>query len=178
MPGSGKTTLANDLAKRYGLEIFTGSDVFKGMAREQGYDPDKIGWWESEEGFEFLAKRHENPKFDKEVDRVVMDVAKKGGVVITSWTMPYLGAPGIKIFLNASQEERAKRVVGRDGIDYEDALQHIKKRDEGNRRLYKNLYGFTLGQDLDIFDIIVDTDGMTPEQVDDIVAKQIDKMVK
>lgn len=176
-PGSGKTTLANDLAKRYGLKTFTGSDVFKDMAREQGYDPDKVGWWESKEGFEFLAKRHENPEFDKQVDKVVMEVAKKGGVVITSWTLPYLGAPGIKIFLNASQEERAHRIAGRDGIGYDDALGHVKRRDRENARLYKKMYGFTLGKDLDVFDIIVDTNGMSPEQVEKRVVEEIEKMV-
>jgi cytidylate kinase len=177
MPGTGKTTLEHNLAKRFGLKIFTGSDVFKDTARKEGYNPDKVGWWESKEGFEFLKKRNENPEFDKEVDEVAMDVAREGNVVITSWTLPYLKVQGIKIFIIASQEERARRIAQRDGINFDEALQHIKKRDEENRKLYKKIYGFTLGKDLDVFDIVIDTDGMQAEEVERQVVEKI-KMMK
>src|SRR3972149_7580478 len=155
MPGTGKTTLANGLAKKFGLKTFTGSDVFKDIARKQGYNPDMVGWWETKEGMEFLAKRNTNPEFDKKVDKETMKIAKEGGVVITSWTLPYLNAPGIKIFITASQEERAKRLVKRDRISYDEALEMIKQRDDGNRKLYKELYGFELGKDLQVFDIVI-----------------------
>ncbi len=164
LAGSGKSTLARKLAKYFGLKAISGGDVLKEIAKEEGYKPTD-NWWETEEGMEFLKKRQNDESFDKKLDQKLIELAEKGGYVITSWSLPWIYGKGLKIWLEASQEERAKRISKRDGISFEDALRIVKKRDEENVKLYKKLYGFTLGKDLEVFDIIVDTNGKDEEVV-------------
>ncbi|MCJ7719560.1 AAA family ATPase, partial [Candidatus Bathyarchaeota archaeon] len=47
MAGSGKSTLAKKLAEKYGLRYFSGGDVLKALAMEEGYKNVDYGWWES-----------------------------------------------------------------------------------------------------------------------------------
>ena len=164
MPGSGKTTIAKTIAKKYGLKYLCGGDALKEMAIARGFKPGGVEWWETEEGRRFFAERERNPEFDKEVDRILLEKAKQGGVVITTRTLPYLGAPGIKIWLAVSQEERARRIAGRDKIHFEQALEKIKERDSKEKAIYKRYYGFELDVDLSPFDFIIETDKLAPRQ--------------
>lgn len=166
LAGSGKSTLAKKLAKRFGLKYICGGDVLKEIAKEEGYNPTD-NWWETEEGMEFLKKRQENFEYDKKLDEKLMEHADKGNCVITSWALPWIyKGKAIKIWLQASQEERAKRIAKRDGISFEEALKVVKKRDEENVKLYKKFYGYELGKDLGVFDLIIDTNGKSEEEVE------------
>ena len=166
MAGSGKSTLAKKLAEKLGLRYICGGDVLKEIAKEEGYNPTE-NWWETEEGMEFLKKRQGNFEYDRKLDRKLMEYASQGNCVITSWALPWIfKGKAIKIWLNASQEERAKRIAKRDGISYEKALELVKKRDEENFTLYKKLYGYELGKELEIFDFIINTDGKSEDEVE------------
>jgi N-glycosylase/DNA lyase len=176
MAASGKTTLAEKLAKYYKLKIYSGSDALRDFARKLGYNPKGVDWWDTKEGMEFLKRRKLNHEFDKKVDELMMNKAIEGNVVITSWTLPYLKSSGIKIWLNASKEARAKRMANRDGIDIKEARKIIDERDKENVDLYKKIYGFTIGKNLKKFyDIVIDTDNLNEKQVFDKVIKIINK---
>ncbi len=178
MAGSGKSTLAKKLGEFLGLKAISGGDVLKEIAKEEGYNPTE-NWWETPEGMEFLRKRKEDEQFDKKLDEKLMELAEKGGYVITSWSLPWIyRGKAIKIWLNASQEERAKRISKRDGISYEEALELVKIRDRENTELYKKLYGYELGKDLDVFDIIVDTNGKNEEVVFEEVVKKLSEKLE
>src|SRR5512138_1898484 len=80
MAGTGKSTLAKKLAKKYGLAYYSGGDALKDLAKEQGYDTSVAGWWESPIGLQFLQTRLTDPKFDKAVDDKLLTYAKLGNV--------------------------------------------------------------------------------------------------
>jgi len=177
MASSGKSTLAKMLAEHYNIEYVCGGDMLKEIAKREGYNPTE-NWWETEEGVEFLKKRQNNEEFDKLLDKLLIERAEKGNCVITSWALPWIWGKGIKIWLKASPEVRAKRMAKRDDMPFEEALKYIKTRDEENRKLYKKLYGYTLDKDLDVFDLVINTDDLKPEAIKDIVVKFIDEHVK
>src|SRR3989344_5675159 len=131
----GKSTLARMLSKKYKLRLYTGSDFFMEAARRHGYNPTSKGWWDTKDGISFLREREANPEIDREVDGYAMEKVREGNAVITSWTLPYLGADGIKIFITASQEERARRISKRDRITFREASEIIKERDRKNKEL-------------------------------------------
>ncbi len=176
MAASGKTTLAHRLAKKYDLKLYAGSDALKDFARRRGYNPEGNDWWDTKDGMEFLDERNRDHNFDKEVDKIMMEKAKDGNVVMTSWTLPYLGAAGIKIWLDASKATRSKRMAKRDSISFEEARKIIDERDEKNTTLYKSVYDFILGEKLkENYDIIVECNNMDEEQVFDKVVKTIEE---
>lgn len=177
MAGSGKSTLAKKLAKKYGLKHYSGGDALKALAAEEGYNPYKRGWWETEEGMRFLEKRSKDSKFDKEVDKKLLELAEQGNVILDSWTMPWLLKNGFKIWLEASPKKRAERIANRDGISIKEAFEALKNKEEQTKAIYKRLYGFNLGEDFNPFDFILDTENLKAEEVFKVLCIVIDKVV-
>lgn len=176
MAGSGKSTVAKKLAKKYGLKYYSGGDTLKTLAIAEGHKPSKWGWWESSEGIRFLEKRKNDLKFDKIVDEELLKAAKKGNVVLDSWTMPWLLKNGFKIWLEASMGKRAERIAKRDKISIEKALEALKIKEKETKAIYKKLYGFNLGEDFTPFNLILDTDNLKPKEVFEIICKVIDNV--
>jgi len=177
MTGSGKSTVAKKLAAKYGLDYFSGGNALKTLAHEEGYDPDMKGWWETAEGLRFLQQRMGDPAFDRRIDEKLLELVEQGNVVLDSWTMPWLLKDGFKIWLEASPQVRAKRVVNRNDISIEEALKALKEKDERTKQIYKNLYGFDLGHDLSPFNLVLATDELDPDEVFHAVCLVTDRLV-
>ena len=178
MTGSGKSTVAKRLAAKYGLDYFSGGNALKELAQDEGYASDVNGWWETAEGLKFLEQRMGDPAFDKRIDEKLLQMAEQGNVVLDSWTVPWLlKEDGFKIWLEASPQVRAKRVVTRDDISIEEALEALTKKDERTQQIYKNLYGFDLGHDLSPFNLVLATDELEPDEVFHAVCLVTDRLV-
>lgn len=165
LAGSGKSTLARRLAEAYGLRYYSGGDALKALALEEGYTNVERGWWEGEEGMRFLRERNRDHSLDKMMDQKLLELALKGDVVFDSWTMPWLLGEGFKIWLQASSENRARRIAVRDSISVEQAIEALRVKEEQTRRIYSELYGFKLGEDLKPFHLILDTDNLAADDV-------------
>jgi cytidylate kinase len=177
MAGTGKSTLAKKLAKKYRLKYYSGGDALKALAAEEGYNSSSRGWWESPEGLSFLEKREKNLKSDKAVDDKLLEYAQRGNVLLDSWTMPWLLKTGFKIWLLASIEKRAERVAKRDKITVKDALQILKEKEARTKAIYKKLYGFNLGEDFAPFHLVLDTDNLNAKEVFQVLCMVIDNVV-
>jgi cytidylate kinase len=169
LAGVGKTTLARRIAKRYKLKFYCGGDILKKVAIQEGYKPGGKDWWDSKEGMRFLSLRKDDLSFDRKLDEELLKLAKKGNAVFTSWTLPWLFKGGIKIWLSASPQERARRVARRDKISFNKALRIVRERDEQNKELYQKLYGIKLGEDFTPFNYVLDTEKFSARDAERIV---------
>ena len=113
----------------------------------------------------FLMKEKKNPKFDKNLDKKLKEIFLNGNVVITSYTIPWIVDSGIKIWLDGSLENSAKRMTARDNVSVEKSSEIAKKRYDENKIIYKELYGFEFGKDLSVFHKIIKTDGLNASEV-------------
>ncbi len=141
------------------------------MAREKGFNTTGKDWWDSEGANEFMLERQRNLYFDKEVDRRLIKIADSGNVVITSYTLPWLTDSAVKIWLRGSQYSRAKRMANRDGLKVSDAEKIVRQRDNDNKGIYRNLYNFGFGDDLSVFDFILNTDLLDLQILIDLTKK-------
>jgi CMP/dCMP kinase len=177
MAGTGKSTLAKKLAQKYGLKYYSGGDALRALAAEKGYNSSSNGWWESPEGLSFLEKRKADPSFDKAVDQKLIEYASQGAVLLDSWTMPWLVKKGFKIWLAASVEKQAERIARRDKMTVEESLEALKKKEARTKAIYRQLYGFALGEDFSPFNLILDTDNLSAEEVFQVLCMVIDNIV-
>lgn len=177
LAGTGKSTLAKKLAKKFKLRYYSGGDALRELAAKKGYKSSSRGWWESPEGLSFLNEREKNAKFDKEVDDKLLQYAQKGRVLLDSWTMPWLLEEGFKVWLLASREKRAERIAKRDRISTEKALQMLKEKDARTKAIYERLYGFSLGEDFEPFNLVLDTDNLSADEVFDVLCTVIKNLV-
>jgi len=173
----GKSTAAKRLAEKYGLKYVSGGTALKELALKTGYEAKGKGWWETTEGMRFLEQRLRDPKFDKQIDAQLLERAERGNVVLDSWTMPWLTKRGFKIWLEVSPTERAKRLSHRDRISMKEATRVIMEKDDKTKQIYASLYGFRLGEDYSPFDLILDSESLTSDEVFDTLSFVIDRLV-
>jgi cytidylate kinase len=177
--GSGKSSLADSLAEHFNLRVIHASDAMKQLMKgklDLNNTKGQQGFWDSSESNEIMKKRMESDELDKKLDDLLLMEIEKGNVVLDSWTMPWLSKKGIKIWLKASPEVRAKRVSLRDKRSYEKVLAKIKERDEKTKDIYKRIYNFNLGQDFEVFDLIIETDEINQKEVFEKTLEELKKL--
>jgi CMP/dCMP kinase len=157
-PAVGKTTMAIELAKQFGLKSYSGGDILKMFAENKGYSTSGDDWWDTKEAKRFMQERKSDPSFDKLVDKKLIELIRSENAVITSYTLPWLVEGVIKFWLKGSQENRANRMANRDNMPLTEAKNVLRIRDEENKNIYKNLYNFNFGEDLKVFDFCLNTD--------------------
>jgi cytidylate kinase len=173
----GKSTAAKRLAERFNLKYASGGTALKEAALKIGYKPSGRGWWESAEGMRFLEHRARDQELDKRIDDYLLKLAERGNIVLDSWTMPWLSRKGFKIWLEVSAEERARRLSGRDGMSNEEARKIIEEKDGRTRQIYDRLYGFKLGEDYSPFDLILDSERLSIDEVFDVLCFVVERLV-
>ena len=176
-PAIGKTTVAKGIALEFNLTHLSGGDILKDLASEQGFSTGGDDWWDTEEGMQFLNQRKSNPEFDKNVDSKLKELFQNGGVVITSYTLPWIIDNGIKIWLAGNIENSAKRMQNRDNVTQLHALDVVKKRFNENKLIYKSLYNFEFGENLSVFDAVIETDSLNVQQVLDKAKSIVRKLL-
>jgi cytidylate kinase len=154
----GKTTLAHALAKEFGFKFYNGGDILKEIARQQGYSVTGNDWWDSNEAIGFMKERKKNSIYDRQVDEKLTNIAKKGNVIITSHTLPWLTPEPITFWLSASPQKRSERMSKRDKISTKEALRIVRMRDRENKKIYKKIYGAKFGDGLEVFDFMINTE--------------------
>jgi CMP/dCMP kinase len=174
-PAVGKTTIACKLAEEFGITMYNGGDILKMLAQNKGYSVKRNDWWDTTEGKKFMEERKSDPQFDKKVDDKLREIVKKESAIITSYTLPWLVQEEeestvmiVKFWLRGSPENRAKRMANRDDIIFAEAKKIIKLRDEENKNIYFNLYGFKFGEDLTVFDYVLNTDRLSLDSLVEI----------
>jgi len=169
-PAVGKTTIAGKLAEEFDLNMYNGGDILKMLAAEKGYSTSRDDWWDTAEAKKFMRERKSDPSFDKKVDKKLTEIVRKGGVVITSYTLPWLVKEDsvVKLWLKGSPDNRARRMANRDDIGFAEAKQIIALRDGENKKIYYKLYSFLFGEDLKVFDYVLNTDKLSLDSLIEI----------
>lgn len=156
LTGCGKTSVGRLVAEKLGYKTI--EITFKELAKKNGM-----------ELMEFHAMARKKHAIDKALDEEIRRQAAGGNCVIATWLAPWVvGEAELKVWLDASEETRAKRVAGREGIPPEEALLHVKKRDKENIERYKEVYGIDITNHR-VFDLIINTDDSEKEKTAEII---------
>lgn len=150
--GSGKNTVSRIVANKLSWRVV--EPTFKTLAEREGISL-----------MEFQKRAHSDFEIDKKFDEALVEQSREGNCVIATWLGPWM-APGkpFRVWLDAPQDIRSKRVGGREGEDDATALEHIKKRDADNLERYKKVYGIDISEH-DGFDLVLDASKKTPNEL-------------
>lgn len=167
--GSGKSTIAKQLAKKLNLKHYSIGDLQRGIAKEKGITL-----------MELSKLEEENPAIDKELDEKQKELGKKeDNFVIDGRLSAFFIPNSIKIFLDADEKVRAERILKdeRDSEkngDIDETIKNIKEREESEKIRYKKYYGFDC-YDESKYDIIIDSSNLTVEEIINKILKTIKK---
>jgi len=167
-PGSGKTTQAKRLADYFNLRYFSAGSIFREIARERGVSLEELS---------VIAQR--DPTIDLEIDRRTYMEALKGNVVLdghlTAWVVR--GIADITIYFTAPLTIRVSRIAARDKVDYYTALKQTLIREYTQWKRFMEYYGIDVN-DLSFFDIVVNVEEISIDEVFEIVKKRVEKVLK
>lgn len=165
-PGSGKSTVAEKLAAALGCDrIYIGA-MRRDMARKKGMTLAEFNTW---------SEQHEEG--DKEFDLYIEKIGKeRNDFVIESRTAFHFIPHSLKIFLDVSLEEGAKRIWSAlSGTDKhirneasglknpEDVAASVKERLNSDAKRYQQYYGIDIF-DRTHYDLYLDVTHLSPEE--------------
>jgi cytidylate kinase len=141
---SGKTTLAGELAKRFGLKHVSAGKIMREMAKERCMTL-----------LEFSRYAESHPEVDRDIDKKQKELAKGNCVVDGRLSAHFLDSD-MKVWLDAPLEVRAERLSKRDKKSGKDAERNLIEREESEGGRYMKIYGIDL-RDMRIYDLIINT---------------------
>jgi cytidylate kinase len=135
-PGSGTSTLVHGLKERFGWKALNGGDVFRQEAKRRGLSLVDFGE---------LCKQE--LEVDRQLDAALQACMVEEGAAeivesrLAGWWAYKLSLPCVRLWLNVTDEERAARVAGREGVSFEDALDANRTRSAVDAQRFAALYG-------------------------------------
>ena len=169
--GSGKSTIAKELAKRLKLKHYSSGDFMRQMAKEKGL---KLGELSK------IAEKDKG-KIDKEIDarQKKLGKTKKNFVIDGRLSAFFIPKADFKIFLHCDDDVRAKRILGdnrgKENVKSLNAVKlKVKHRESSEKKRYKKYYKFDC-YDAKNYDILIDTSKLTGREVANKLIKVIKK---
>ena len=164
--GSGKGAVGKLLAKHLQCEHIDMGDLRREMARSYGVS---------------LEELHQLGLRDRKYDDIQDERVRKlpeehDRLLIVSRTAWFLLPQSIKVLLTCRPKVGAERVAQRQKISIEEALQRNSERDQVDGERYKRYVGIPeYPPKQDVFDVVVDSSDMPPE---DVLRELIEKTQK
>ena len=164
-PGSGTSTLVRGLMDRFGWTSLNGGDVFREEAKRRGMSLGDFGE---------LCKNELD--VDRSLDELLRqrmqgsDAAKVVESRLAGWWAYRLELPCLRIWLDVSDEERARRVSEREGLALEDALEANRARAAVDGERFMLLYDL-VPEDPEPYTHVLDATTLNATQIlDHVVA--------
>jgi len=158
--GCGNTTISKMTADSLGLRFV--NFTFRSLAQERGLDLKKV-----------LELAAQDDSWDREIDsRQVALALEEGGCVLGSRLAIWmLKQADLKVYLYASPDVRARRIVNREGGSLEEVAAFTAERDRQDHGRYLHIYGIDT-DDYSFADLEINTDDITPKQIVDKITEK------
>ncbi len=162
--GCGNTTVTRLLAEKLGYKMI--NFTFRQMAEERGVD-----FWT------FCRMAEDDYSIDRELDRrqVEMAMHEENCVLGSRLAIWMLDKADLKVYLTATAETRANRILRREGGTFEERYNQTVQRDSNDTARYMKIYGIDNTKAEETADIVIPTDDKTPEEIVDIIIEEVRK---
>ena len=151
------------LKKRY---IYSG-EIFRETAKKYNMSLEEFGIF-----------CENNEEIDKNLDDKQLKILKKGNIILegrlAGWIAYRNKISALKILIIADLETRAGRIVKREKGHIQKRKKEILKREKSETIRYKTYYDINLS-DTSIYDLVIDTSDKNPNEIIDIIIKEIKK---
>ncbi len=165
--GTGKSTIAKLIAKHLGIVYYSTGQMFRDLAKEKDMSLE-----------EFTNYVEVHPDIDKILDKKVVNMAKKGNIIIDSQLSGYIlkSIANFRIHLTCPLELRVKRMSERDQTSFEEKLKETSLREKSELERFKKLYDIDLSDKNSInefIDLIINTENFSIEEVLDKILSEL-----
>ncbi|BDH79732.1 MAG TPA: AAA family ATPase [Methanothermobacter sp.] len=163
LPGAGTTTITRMLSRKLGIPYISAGDVFRQMAAERGMDL-----------LEFSRLAEEDHEIDREIDKRQAEMARGAeNLIVEGRLSAHFVEADLKILIIAPFDVRAERISRRESKPIKIVGDEIKRREESEAKRYMEIHGIDI-EDLQVYDIIVNSAHFKPEEITNIIIKVIE----
>lgn len=167
-PGSGKTTVCSILSQRLNVNAIVFGKIFREYAAEHKLSLSELG---------SIAEK--DPSIDETIDSRILEIARANdSIILESRLSAYMlsrnNISAFKVYLDANPSVRMSRIGNRDCESKEQATCNTISREASEAKRYMQYYGIDIS-DKSVYDLIVNTDDLTPEQVADEIIKGMER---
>jgi|TARA_Y100000310_G_scaffold341861_1_gene442556 predicted cytidylate kinase len=157
--GSGKSTIAKQLAKKLKLKHYSIGDLMRQIAKGKNISL-----------MELSKLAEKDNSIDLELDKKNIELREENNFVIdgrlTAYFSPYAE---LKVFLDCDDEVRADRILKDERKDeksknIKESTKKIKQREQSERKRYKKLYNVDYC-DKKLYNLIIDTTNLSIKEV-------------
>lgn len=160
-PGSGKTTVAEQLATKCKFILISGGKLFREMAEEKGMDLETFSKYASENHYIDI-------QLDEGIIEEILKNLEEDDLIVDGRLAAQMTQrnelKAFKIWIDAPLDVRAERIAKRENKSYETARAEIVERESGEKTRYKSIYDIDL-DDLEIYDLVINSENLQPEQI-------------
>lgn len=166
LPGAGSSTIARLLAERLNIKRIDAGEIWDKIAAKRRTDL---------LGLSALAEKDKS--IDLELDKKMLEYAKRNENLLLEgrlcgWQCYQNKIPAFKIWLKCPQDIRVKRVALREKQNFKKILKETQRREQSEEKRYKNYYNIDIN-DLSIYDLIVDSSKMKPDEIVRFILKKL-----
>ena len=160
--GCGNTTVSTLLAEKLGVKLI--NYTFRQLAAEKGLTLAQV-----------IENARTDDSYDIFVDNHQVELARAEPCVLGSRLAIWmLKEADLKVYLFASDETRAKRILNREGGDLQKIKDFTAMRDSEDTRRYKKIYNID-NNDYSFSDLIIDKAKFNPEQIVELIIAELKK---
>ncbi|MGC8651879.1 MAG: AAA family ATPase [Candidatus Micrarchaeia archaeon] len=161
LTGSGKTTLGEQLAKDLKVLHVT-KELTEGYA---AFKKERAALGKGAALIETATKRYAGG-----FDREIAELARQNNCVVSTWLGPWtVKNPTLRVWLNASFKERARRKALQKRISEKSAERYVRLKDRSTIDSFKKIYGIDV-MDHSMFDIELNTERLSSKERIAIIA--------
>lgn len=160
--GCGNTTVSTMLAARLGITLI--NYTFRQLAAEKGMTLAEV-----------IESARSDDSYDVAVDTHQVALAREQSCVLGSRLAIWmLKDADVKVYLIASDDTRAKRILNREGGDLQQIKDFTAMRDREDSARYMKLYQID-NSEYEFADLKIDTATRTPEMIVDMILDYMEK---
>lgn len=160
--GCGNTTVSTMLSEKLGVKLI--NYTFRQLAAEKNMTLQEV-----------IENAKTDDSYDVYVDTHQVELAKAESCVLGSRLAIWmLKDADVKIYLIASDDTRAKRILNREGGDLEKIKEFTAFRDSQDSERYMKLYKID-NSEYEFADLKIDTATRTPEMIVDLILDYLGK---
>ena len=163
LAGTGTTTTAELLSEKLDIPYISAGFVFREMAAERGMSV-----------LEFSEFAEGNDDIDKEIDKRQAQKASEAENLIVEGRLSafFVDNADLRVWLVTPFDVRSKRIAEREDKTVEVAKEEVIAREESEALRYMEIHNIDISN-MDIYDIIINTDTFNPENVSEIIIQTL-----
>ncbi len=173
--GSGKWTVSKLLAEKLWYQYISIGNMKRDLATSMGMTISEF----NQEG----EKPENRNIFDLKYEEYQKNLDVNSNIILDSRLWFYCQPKAFKVYLDVSDEEAARRIFNdkERKADAYTSLQAVQEatnqRNIDDAKRYKELYGIDIS-DISNFDLVISTDGKTPQQVAEEIIEKFNQFKK